>query len=110
VKKRSTLKQRIATLLVVQWGYFPTGVQSPVVALPKGIPSEKIVAEIGSKIKEMDAVMARCEAQFGARTKVLEHPLLGPFSIAQWRKFHFRHGMHHLKQIRRLRHSMLQLH
>jgi hypothetical protein len=108
VKKCSTLKQRVAALLVVGWGYFPSGVKSPVVVSPKGIPAEKIMAEIGSKIKEMDAIMASCEAQFGARVKVLEHPLLGPFSIAQWRKFHLRHGMHHLKQIRRLRQLMRQ--
>jgi len=37
---------------------------------------------------------------------VMEHPFLGPFSIAQWRKFHLRHGMHHLKQIQRLRSLM----
>jgi len=109
VEKRSTLKQRIATLLAVQWGYFPSGVQSPAVARPKGIPCEKIIAEIGSKVEQMDAIMARCEDQFGARAKVLEHPFLGPFSIAQWRKFHFRHGMHHLKQIRGLRQTMQKI-
>ena len=30
-------------------------------------------------------------------------PFLGPLSIDQWRKFHLVHGLHHVKQIRRLR-------
>jgi hypothetical protein len=51
----------------------------------------------------MDALLAQCAARFGARSKVLDHPILGPFSIAQWRKFHLVHGRHHVKQIRRLR-------
>jgi hypothetical protein len=34
--------------------------------------------------------------------RVLDHPLLGPFSIWQWRKFHLVHGLHHGKQIRNL--------
>jgi hypothetical protein len=33
----------------------------------------------------------------------LDHPILGPFSIAQWRKFHLVHGLHHVKQIQRLK-------
>lgn len=103
VPKRQTLKQRLGAFLVLEMAYFPKGVQAPTLSRPKGAPLKTVVAEIGSKIIEMDKVMADCEAKFGARVKVLDHPLLGPFSVAQWRKFHMRHGMHHLKQISRLR-------
>ena len=31
--------------------------------------------------------------------KVLDHPVLGPLTARQWRKFHLAHGRHHVKQI-----------
>jgi hypothetical protein len=71
--------------------------------MPRGLPSEKAISEITSKIAEMDEIMSQCAARFGADTKVLDHPVLGPFSVSQWRKFHLVHGRHHLKQIRQLR-------
>lgn len=98
-----TWKQRLGALIVVQVGYFPRGVKSPRVAVPRGLPSEQSLAEIGAKLAEMEGVMGRCEASFGAETRILDHPLLGPFSVSQWRKFHLVHGLHHVKQIRRLR-------
>jgi DinB superfamily len=106
LSKRPTFKQRIATMIVVQVGYFPNGAQSPAVARPRGVPSQQVLAEIASKITEMDAIMSNCASKFGPHAKALEHPFLGPFSVAEWRKFHLRHGMHHLKQIQRLRRSM----
>ena len=53
----------------------------------------------------MDKLIAQCEAQYGARNKVLDHPILGPLTARQWRKFHWVHGRHHMKQISRLRRS-----
>ncbi len=100
--KTPTWKQRAQSYIVVSLGYFPTGVQSPAVARPRGASPEKIQAEITSRIGEMDAIMSNCEAKFGSAKKILDHPMLGPFSIAQWRKFHLVHGLHHVKQIRRL--------
>lgn len=104
--KRPTVKQRVAAMIVVDFGYFPSGIQSPAVARPRGAPSQQVLAEIVSKIDEMDATMNTCASKFGSHAKVMDHPFLGPFSIAQWRKFHLRHGMHHLKQIQRLRSLM----
>jgi hypothetical protein len=51
----------------------------------------------------MDDQIAKCEARFGKRTRVLDHPILGPLTGRQWRKFHWVHGQHHLKQIHKLR-------
>jgi hypothetical protein len=67
------------------------------------LPPEKVLAEIGPKIAEMDGNIARCEEKFGSRLKLLDHPILGPLTGAQWRKFHLVHGLHHVKQIKRLR-------
>jgi len=98
-----TLGQRVRAFVVTGVGYFPNGVKSPPVALPRGLPSETAISEIIAKIAEMDEIMSKCAARFGADTKVLDHPVLGPFSVSQWRKFHLVHGRHHLRQIRQLR-------
>jgi DinB superfamily len=100
-----TWKQRGRTLIVVGFGHMPSGREAPPVSRPRGLPSEKVLAEIGAKIGEMDESIARCEQSFGTSRKLLDHPILGPLTGAQWRKFHLVHGMHHVKQIRRLRAS-----
>jgi hypothetical protein len=41
-----------------------------------------------------------CECRFGSATKILDHPILGPLTAEQWRKFHWVHGRHHARQIR----------
>lgn len=98
-----TWTHRARTLVVVKFGHLPSGRKSPEVVRPRGVPAEKVLAEIGRKISEMDDVMTRCEEQFGTRRRLLDHPMLGPLTVAQWRKFHLVHGMHHVKQLRRPR-------
>ncbi len=100
-------RQRGRTLVVVGFGYLPSGREAPPVTRPRGLPTEKVLAEIGSKIAAMDEIMTRCEEKLGARHKLLDHPILGPLTAAQWRKFHLLHGLHHVKQIRRLRRGAL---
>ena len=97
--------QRRRTLVVVGFGHLPAGRESPAVARPRGIPAEKVLAEIGLKIAEMDSMIARCEKAHGTSSKLLDHPILGPLTGKQWRKFHLVHGLHHVKQIWRLRQS-----
>jgi hypothetical protein len=99
---RQTWKQRGRTLVVVAFGHMPTGREAPPVSRPRGLSPDKVLAEIGPKISEMDESIARCEHSFGASRKLLDHPILGPLTGSQWRKFHLVHGLHHMKQIRRL--------
>lgn len=94
-----TFKQRVATTAVTELGYFPKGRKSPDQVLPRGMSAEKVVAEIGPQIAAMDRVIAQCEQRYGSRIKVLDHPVLGPLTARQWRKFHLAHGRHHVKQI-----------
>jgi Protein of unknown function (DUF1569) len=98
-----TWKNRLQATVVVNLGYLPSGREAPVHSRPKGVPAEKVVAEITPQIALMDEVFAQCAAKFGPLTRVLDHPFLGPLSVHQWRKFHLVHGRHHLKQLRRLR-------
>jgi hypothetical protein len=98
-----TFRQRLSIALVTGIGYLPKGRKSPERNCPRGTPPEKVVAEIGPSIAAMDKLIAQCEAQYGARIKVLDHPILGPLTARQWRKFHWVHGRHHVKQILKLR-------
>ena len=100
---RPSLEQRWRSLVVAGLGYMPKGRKAPPVAQPRGISPEKVRAEIGPKIAEMDEIITRCENKVGAGAKLLDHPMLGPLTAGQWRKFHLVHGLHHVKQIRRLR-------
>jgi len=97
-----TWRQRGRSLVVLGVGYLPPGREAPPFARPRGLPTEKVVTEIGPKIAEMDELIGRIEEKFGKRTK-LDHPILGPITGYQWRRFHLIHGMHHIKQIQRLR-------
>lgn len=99
----ATWKNRIQALIVLRFGYLPTGREAPQFARPKGLPPETVILEIGAKISEMDEELTGYAARFGANTEILDHVFLGPLSANQWRKFHLVHGMHHVEQIRRIR-------
>jgi DinB superfamily len=98
-----TFKQRVSAAAVTEFGYFPKGRKSPDQVLPKGMPAEWVVAEIGPQIAAMDQAIAQCEERYGSRIKVLDHPVLGPLTARQWRKFHLIHGRHHVKQISKMK-------
>ena len=97
-----TFKDGVGVMLVIGLGYLPSGREAPPVARPRGVPAEKVMSEIGPAIAQMDHVISRCEEKFG-RGRLLDHPILGPLSGAEWKKFHLVHGLHHVKQIRALR-------
>jgi hypothetical protein len=96
-------RQRGRKLVVVGLGYLPSGREAPAMARPKGLPRDKVRAEIAGQIAEMYKLIGRCEEKFGSGKQLLDHPILGPLTGVQWRKFHLVHGRHHLKQIRALR-------
>jgi|SRR5271166_208539 len=96
----ATLKHRFATMLVVNLGYLPGGRKSPERATPRGMPPEEAQQAIAAELQKMGAGLDDCERRFGARTKILDHPFLGPLTANEWRKFHWVHGRHHARQIR----------
>jgi hypothetical protein len=102
---RASMAQRVRTLVVVGLGHMPAGTKAPAVAVPKGLPAETVRSEFAAKIEAMDAIIAQCQARFGRRVHVLDHPILGPLTAPQWRKLHVVHGRHHHKQLVQLRKS-----
>jgi len=103
---KPTWKNRAQAWVVVGIGYIPGGREAPERSRPCGTCPETVLAEISPEIVRMDEAIAQCEACFGRTMNVLDHPILGPLSAPQWRKFHLIHGMHHVRQIRRL-HQLL---
>lgn len=98
-----TFKERVAILLVTELGYFPEGRKAPERTIPQGMGGEEVKKAIAEKLAAMDDLITRCETRFGRSTRILDHPVLGPLTARQWRKFHWVHARHHMKQIWRLR-------
>lgn len=104
----ATLKQRFATAVVVKLGYMPPGRKAPEMSIPRGTPGETVLANIQRNVVAMDQAIHSCEERFGNRVKLMDHPILGPLTTEQWRKLHWVHGRHHLRQIERLQKSVTQ--
>lgn len=100
---RATVGQRIAAKVVVGLGYMPAGRKAPEHAVPKGAPPDEILRNLPIHIADMDRVLAECEHRFGADCKLASHFALGPLTAQQWRKFHWVHTRHHIRQIERLK-------
>ncbi|MGH9501074.1 MAG: DUF1569 domain-containing protein [Terriglobales bacterium] len=98
-----TLKERVAVFVVTGLGYFPEGRTAPERTVPRGMAAEDIVRTISDQLAAMDKLITQCETRFGRSTQILDHPVLGPLTARQWRKFHLAHGHHHAKQIVKLR-------
>lgn len=101
-----TMQQRCVQLLITVLGYFPAGRKAPsVVAPPEASVSSKyyisgpaLAAETGQRLAHMNQILDEAELRFGS-ARSASHSVLGPLSIAHWRRFHLVHGRHHVKQI-----------
>ncbi len=92
-------RQRLFAALVVDVGYFPTGVPAPEITRPQGLRGPEALAFARDTLRDLDAAAVRCEARFGRRALVANHPILGGFTVGRWRRFHWRHTVHHMRQI-----------
>jgi hypothetical protein len=95
-----TLRQRLQQFVIVTLGYFPPGRESPTAVVPTGRPYRDLLADLDRVFSELDASLTATGRALGGSRAVLDHPVLGPFSVNQWRKFHLVHTRHHAKQIR----------
>lgn len=98
-----TFKQRLRITLVTGLGYFPEGREAPERVRPRGIAVETVMTEICPQLEALDQLIGKIEARDGRNMRIMDHPILGPLTAKQWRKFHWVHGQHHLKQIERLK-------
>ena len=98
-----TPAQWLKTLLIIAFGHFPQGIEAPRQVRPKGIPVDQVVSDMQRQIAVMEESLTRCERQLGNHKKLFNHPVLGPLTGEQWRKLHWLHGRHHVRQILHLR-------
>jgi hypothetical protein len=97
-----SVRQRAVVFIVVELGLFPSGREAPEFTKPRGLDPSRAVETIRSKLIEMDGRLGELERRFGSRVRAA-HPILGPMSLRQWRKFHWVHTRHHMKQVTYLR-------
>jgi len=102
-----SFKQRIGTWVVTGGEFIPGGRKAPAGVTPKGTMSaDQLLPAIRKYLVEMDEAINACESNLGTKIKIADHPVLGPLTVNQWRKFHMVHTRHHMKQIVALRAQM----
>jgi hypothetical protein len=95
-----TMKERVGIFLICTLGYFPEGRKAPEKTLPSENPEgfatlRRTLENLDRAGRALDAL----EKKWGTGVKVFTHPVLGPLTVPQWRKFHFVHTRHHMKQV-----------
>lgn len=104
----ASAEQRIARFFVLQLGWIPGRNKAPPEVNPDAASAlaattaDDLLTEISAALSTMDSVLARAEQHFGS-ARCHSHFVLGPMSIADWRRFHLVHGRHHLRQIAEIR-------
>ncbi|MGQ0732573.1 MAG: DUF1569 domain-containing protein [Acidobacteriota bacterium] len=94
------VSQWMARTLVVDCGYFPR-VKAPAATVPDGtIHPAEVRRAAREALSTLDALMTRAADRFGDDIPVMNHPYFGGMSVRQWRKFHWRHTVHHMRQAR----------
>lgn len=76
-------RERVAGFVVTGLRYMPSGRQAPAMVVPKGAVPETVILDVQRNLEAADAAISRCEAQFGASTKIANHPILGPLTAQQ---------------------------
>jgi hypothetical protein len=102
-RRRITWKQRLTRVAITRLGHFPTGITAPEAVRPVGRRMAELLAVIEPRLLVLDQRLKDVARAFGTRTPVLNHPMMGPFSVADWRRFHWVHTRHHLRQIEQRR-------
>lgn len=103
--RRPQMMDHLRKFVVIGMNHLPEGRKAPKNTVPKGMSAEQVRAQIALAIAKMDAMIAEAEKKYGANQCLLDHPIIGPLRGQEWRKFHWVHGSHHLKQIARLKKS-----
>jgi len=99
-----SLKNRVSVFVVVTLRHLPSGYSAPEATRPTGLDGPTALEKLREALARMDKALADTEARWGSGL-IATHPILGPLTAAQWRKFHFVHARHHVKQICERRNS-----
>lgn len=97
---KPTVRDRLLSFVVARLGFLPGGRIAPNQTTPRGAVQAGAVQKFNDSLVAMDACLSDAQKRFGRKTKLLDHPIIGPLDAEQWRRFHHLHGMHHLQQIK----------
>jgi hypothetical protein len=99
--RKPTVPDRVRAFVLARVGFIVPGGTSPKQTTPRGVLPPGSVQKFNDGLVAMDACLCDAEKRFGKKTKLLDHPFIGPLDAQQWRRFHRVHSMHHLQQIKR---------
>ena len=94
-----TWRDRFGKIYVLRLGKIPGGLKSAKSVTPqRGLEADNL-RQFNDALVAMDATLNDAERRFGRKAKLLDHPVLGPLTAEEWRRFHRVHAEHHLRQI-----------
>lgn len=100
---RPTVFQWLSRIVVINIGWFPPS-RAPELVTPHGsIEPGRSRAAIHEALATLDLTLARAAERFGLTAPLLRHAFFAGLSVPQWRKFHWRHTCHHMRQVRKRR-------
>jgi Protein of unknown function (DUF1569) len=107
-EKPDTMRSRTVKEFVMQVALFlrqeiPEGRTAPEGVRPQGIEGEEALRRIREYLGTMEQRIDEAEKRWGTSAKIAVHPILGPLTADRWRKFHFIHTRHHMRQVRERR-------
>ena len=100
VRRRLKLRERLARVLVLDFGFFPPFMHAP----ERSLPPERVergAAEMHfrkgfERVQEVGRLLLPARA----RDLFVKHPRMGDLTLPEWMEFHLRHARHHARQIR----------
>jgi hypothetical protein len=101
--RAATWKERLSVFVLTRLDYFPNGRKAPAFVIPEGVDAESALRSFRENLARMDRAIAAAEQRWGAGIDIAVHPILGPMTAFEWRKFHYLHSHHHAKQLRALK-------
>ena len=96
---RANFTQRCKVFVVTKLGFMPARATASASTTPRDGLDTTSMRRFFDALVAMDATLTDVERRFGSRVKLLDHPILGPLTAMQWRRFHRTHALHHLKQL-----------
>lgn len=97
--REATWRDRVGRFYVLRLSRMPAGLKSAKYITPhQGLPGDNLRA-FNDALVAMNTTLNDAERRFGIQTRILDHPMLGPLTAEEWRRFHRTHSEHHFRQI-----------
>jgi len=98
--RAAKFREILLKILIVDLGIFPSGAKAPGMVDPKGDePGPATLKRALSNLERMDTAITEAEEKWGREGPIAMHLIIGPLNAEQWRKFHYCHGHHHVRQM-----------